>query len=93
MIFAVALQIITCCPAVSVALSSPIDQFKVTVLEMEDTGRGYGLAIVMQTPEGHTYLYDTGVGYPSKDDPSGWVKGINAGRDLILPFLNANHIT
>jgi competence protein ComEC len=88
-----ALQITICCPAILVASPAEAGQFKMTVLEMEDTGRGYGLAIILQTPAGHTYLYDTGVGYPSNDDPSGWVRGINTGKDQILPFLNANHIT
>jgi len=67
-------------------------EFKITCLEVADTGRGVGLAIVLQTPEGHTYLYDTGVGYPSKEDPTGWVAGINTGRDQIVPYLTANGI-
>ena len=30
---------------------------------------GIGLALVLQTPAGRTYLYDTGNGYPAGD---GW---------------------
>ncbi|WP_268807271.1 ComEC/Rec2 family competence protein [Bryocella elongata] len=68
------------------------ERFQVTCLEVADSGRGVGLAVILQTPGGHTYLYDTGVGYPTKDDPSGWVAGINTGRDQIAPFLRANGI-
>ena len=56
-----------------------------TCLEIPDIDRGAGLAIVLQTPSGKTYLYDTGSGYPAE---SGWVADFNAGRDLIRPFLH-----
>lgn len=68
-------------------------QFTVTCLQVADSTRGLGLAIILQTPSGHTYLYDTGAGYPSTSDPSGWVAGVNTARDQIAPFLEANHIT
>jgi competence protein ComEC len=64
----------------------------VTCFEMPDVGRGAGLAVVLQTPDGHTYLYDTGVGYPAATNASGWQAGFNAGRDVIAPFLQKNNI-
>jgi competence protein ComEC len=67
-------------------------KFTLTALEMQEIGRGAGLALVLQTPGGHTYLYDTGLGYPSPSDPSGWVGGFNAGRDRIAPFLKQHSI-
>ena len=36
----------------------------VSVMEMKGKGPGWGHAIVVQTPEGKTYLYDTGSNYP-----------------------------
>lgn len=67
-------------------------EFIITCFEMKDIGRGAGLAVLLQTPNGHAYLYDTGIGYPSKTDPSGWVGNFNAGRDVIAPFLRKNNI-
>lgn len=66
--------------------------FIVTCLSIPDVGRGDGLALILQTPEGHTYLYDTGSGYPTTANASGWVGNFNAGRDLIDPFLRKHHI-
>ena len=66
--------------------------FTVTCLSIPDIGRGAGLALILQTPEGHTYLYDTGSGYPTTAHASGWVGNFNAGRDLIDPFLRKHHI-
>ncbi len=68
-------------------------QFTVTCLQVADSTRGLGLALILQTPAGHTYLYDTGAGYPSATDPSGWVNDVNTARDQIFPFLQANHIS
>ena len=45
--------------------------FTRTVLNIPDVQRGAGLAIVMQTPSGRTWLYDTGSGYPAEE---GWVR-------------------
>ena len=59
-----------------------------TCLEIPDYGRGAGLAVVIQTPGGQCYLYDTGSGYPAKDGHD-WVGNYNAGRDAVLPFLKA----
>jgi competence protein ComEC len=58
--------------------------FILTVLNVPDVGHGVGLALVLQTPGGHAYLYDTGCGYPEGD---GWAGDHNSGRDLIAPFL------
>jgi competence protein ComEC len=66
------------------AASASSGKFVVTVLDIPDIGRGGGLAIVLQTPAGRTYLYDTGTGYPEKD---GWAGDHNTGRDLIAPLL------
>ncbi|HEY1785476.1 MAG TPA: MBL fold metallo-hydrolase [Pirellulales bacterium] len=62
----------------------------VTCLEIPDIQRGVGLAIVLQTPGGHTFLYDTGTGYPDND---GWVGNFNAGRDSIAPLLKSLDVT
>ncbi len=65
------------------------NEFVLSVLDIPDVGRGVGLAIVLQTPGGKTYLYDTGVGYPEGD---GWAGDHNTGRDLIAPFLRERGI-
>jgi len=63
--------------------------FTLTVLSIPDVGRGVGLAIVLQTPGGKTYLYDTGTGYPEE---GGWAGDHNTGRDRIAPFLRERGI-
>lgn len=60
-----------------------------TVLDIPDIDRGVGLAIVLQTPGGRTWLYDTGTGYPDGD---GWQGDVNSGRDQIEPFLRKQGI-
>lgn len=55
-----------------------------TFFEMQDVG-GCGLAIVIQTPGGRTWLYDTGVA-------GGKEKPFDAGRDVIGPFLELEGI-
>ncbi|HSH94588.1 MAG TPA: MBL fold metallo-hydrolase [Roseimicrobium sp.] len=67
-------------------------QLVMTVLDVPDVQRGAGLAIVLQTPTGKTYLYDTGNGYPSKTNQSGWVADFNMGRDILAPFLKERGI-
>jgi competence protein ComEC len=62
-------------------------KFALTVLNVPDVQRGCGLALVMRTPGGRTFLYDTGNGYPTATDPSGWAGNHNTGRDLIAPLL------
>ncbi len=61
-----------------------------TCLEIRDVNRGAGLAVVIETPGGKTYLYDTGNGYPEGD---GWAGDYNAGRDTILPYLKGRGIS
>lgn len=61
--------------------------FTLTVLDIPDIQRGAGLAIVMQTPSGKTFLYDTGTAHPERLSSDGWLANFNAGRDLIQPFL------
>ncbi|WP_395739911.1 ComEC/Rec2 family competence protein [Prosthecobacter sp.] len=67
--------------------------FSFTVLEIPDIQRGAGLAIVMRTPSGRTWLYDTGTAHPEKLSSDGWLSNFNAGRDLIAPLLKKEGIT
>lgn len=62
-------------------------KFTLTVLNIPDIQRGAGLAVVLQMPSGKTWLYDTGSAYPEKLSSDGWQQNFNAGRDLIVPFL------
>lgn len=61
-------------------------KFTLTALNIPDINRGAGLALVLQTPNGKTWLYDTGSGYPGE---TGWEGDFNAGRDLVVPFLHS----
>lgn len=61
--------------------------FSFTVLEIPDIQRGAGLAIVMRTPSGKTWLYDTGTAHPEKLSSDGWLAKFNAGRDVVAPVL------
>jgi competence protein ComEC len=65
--------------------------FALTCLEIPDYGRGAGLAVVLRTPGGKTYLYDTGSGYPGKGDQA-WAGDYNTGRDSVLPYLKSQGI-
>ncbi len=67
--------------------------FTLTVLEIPDIQRGAGLAIILQTPNGQTWLYDTGSAYPSLENRAEWDGNFNAGRDLIVPFLKQVGVT
>jgi beta-lactamase superfamily II metal-dependent hydrolase len=67
--------------------------FRFTVLEIPDIQRGAGLAIVMRTPSGKTWLYDTGSAYPMALSSDGWQGNFNAGRDLIAPLLKEQGAT
>lgn len=67
--------------------------FSFTVLEIPDIQRGAGLAIVMRTPSGKTWLYDTGSGYPDRLSSDGWQAKLNAGRDVVAPLLKKHRIT
>ncbi len=61
--------------------------FQLDVLEIPDVQRGAGLAVIMKFPSGHTWLYDTGAGYPSRVAGDGWEGNSNTGRDRIAPLL------
>lgn len=63
--------------------------FTMTVLNVPDIDRGVGLALILQLPNGQTWLYDTGNGYPEGD---GWQSDCNTGRDQIAPFLSEHGI-
>lgn len=68
--------------------------FTLTVLEIPDIQRGAGLAIVMQTPSGKTFLYDTGTAHPEKLSSDGWLANLNAGHGIhpVPPvFASATH--
>jgi competence protein ComEC len=65
-------------------------KFTLTALNIPDINRGAGLALVLQTPGGKTWLYDTGSGYPGE---TGWESDFNAGRDLVVPFLKTIGVT
>ncbi|MDI1313546.1 MBL fold metallo-hydrolase [Prosthecobacter sp.] len=67
--------------------------FSFQVLEITDIQRGAGLAIVMRTPSGKTWLYDTGTAHPEKLSSDGWLANFNAGRDLIAPLLKKQRVT
>jgi len=51
-------------------------KFTFTVLNIPVTQCGAGLAIVMQTPGGKMWLYDTGSGYPSEQGWTGSTPGV-----------------
>ena len=76
-------------PPPAVAAAEQSGKLVITCLNIPDIGRGAGLAIILQTPAGRTFLYDTGVGYP---EGSGWAGDHNTARDLIVPFLTAQGV-
>ncbi|MCB1064080.1 MAG: MBL fold metallo-hydrolase [Verrucomicrobiae bacterium] len=81
---------------ISLAAPTPThaeNTFSFTVLEIPDIQRGAGLAIVMRTPSGKTWLYDTGSAYPMALSSDGWQGNFNAGRDLIAPLLKEQGVT
>ena len=67
--------------------------FSFTVLEIPDIQRGADLAIVMRTPSGKTWLYDTGTAHPEKLSSDGWLAKFNSGRDVMAPLLNKDGVT
>ena len=68
-------------------------QFHFTVLEIPDIQRGAGLAIVMRTPSGKTWVYDTGTAHPERLSSDGWLAQFNAGRDVVAPLLKKEGVT
>ncbi|MCB1275118.1 alpha/beta hydrolase fold domain-containing protein [Prosthecobacter sp.] len=67
--------------------------FSFTVLEIPDIQRGAGLAVVMRTPSGKTWLYDTGTAHPERLSSDGWLANFNAGRDVVAPLLKKQGVT
>ena len=61
--------------------------FTLVCLPTRDAGGGNGLALVLHTPGGRVFLYDTGNGYPEAGGR--WRRGYNAGRDTIWPYLKS----
>ncbi|MCX7886179.1 MAG: MBL fold metallo-hydrolase [Verrucomicrobiae bacterium] len=82
-----------CCQVLLVGVlhAGDFGKFVLSCLEIPDTGRGAGLALVLQTPAGGACLYDTGCGYREND--GSWAGNHNSGRDLIAPFLKEHGIT
>jgi len=61
--------------------------FSMTVLNPDSMVGGAGQCVVMRTPKGKTYLYDTGNG-------DFWgKKAKNNGRDIVAPWLTAHGIS
>lgn len=85
-----ALALLGVCAVAGPALAADLGRFTLTALNLPDVKRGAGLALVLETPGGTTWLYDTGTGYP---EGQGWVGDFNAGRDLIVPFLKERKIS
>jgi competence protein ComEC len=73
------------------ARGQDLGTFSLTCLEIPDYGHGAGLAVVIRTPGGKTFLYDTGSGYPGKGSQA-WSGDYNAGRDTVLPYLKSRGI-
>ncbi len=69
----------------------PGSSFTLVCLPTRDAGGGNGLALVLRTPGGRVFLYDTGNGYP--EEGGRWRKGYNAGRDTIWPYLQSLGVT
>ena len=67
--------------------------FSFTVLEIPDIQRGAGLAVIMRTPSGKTWLYDTGTAHPERLSSDGWLAKFNAGRDVVAPQLKKLGVT
>jgi len=57
----------------------------ISFMEIKGKNTGWGLAVIIQTPEGHTYLYDTGPGQYPKEN-------FDEGKDIIAPFLKHHNI-
>jgi competence protein ComEC len=72
------------------AFAAESGRFVLTVLNIPDVRRGAGLGLILETPDGKVWLYDTGSGYPAE---SGWAGDFNAGRDLVAPFLKEREIS
>lgn len=66
------------------------DCFSLTVLNIPDIDRGVGLCLILRTPGGKTWLYDTGTGYP---EHGGWQSDVNTGRDQVAPWLQAHGLS
>jgi competence protein ComEC len=85
---AVLFGMLLCLSCILMQAASAADRpLRLNVLEIPDIHRGAGLAVVIQTPSGKTFLYDTGSAYPDKDSPDGWAGQLQSGRDLIAPLL------
>jgi competence protein ComEC len=77
-----------CCALVGTARGGDeaLGKFTITLFPMPDVA-GCGLAVLLETPGEHYYLYDTGVA-GAKDQE----KPFDAGRDVIGPYLHEQRI-
>ena len=80
------------CLTIGTALAAEPGKFTLTVFDIKDVNRGAGLSILLQTPSGKTYLYDTGSGYPARLSSDGWESNTNTGRDVIVPYLEKEKV-
>lgn len=61
-------------------------RLSITVLNPDCMAGGAGLCVVIRTPKGKTYLFDTGNGCPHTD------KVKNNGKDIVAPWLKARGV-
>jgi competence protein ComEC len=78
--FLLTIIIIRICPGCKVENKKLI----LTFMETKGIIHGWGHSVVIQTPDGYTYMYDTGPNYPDA--------GFDCGKDMIAPFLVKNNI-
>lgn len=65
--------------------------FSFTVLNPDCMNGGAGQCVVMRTPSGRTYLYDTGNG-EFRNGLAAGLRKKNNGRDIIAPWLTAHGV-
>lgn len=63
----------------------PAGRFEMTVINPECVSGGAGLCVIMRTPSGKTYLFDTACGIEESGD-------MNNGREIIAPWLEKRGI-
>ena len=63
---------------------SPSGRFEMTVINPEVVSGGCGLCVILRTPTGRTYLFDTANGMDRADR--------NNGKDIIIPWLEKRGI-
>ena len=69
-------------PFVEASRDMPAGRFEMTVINPEVVDGGCGLCVIMRTPAGKTYLFDTACGHGAKSN----------GEDIIAPWLEKRGI-